>query len=205
MEFMELKFTASCLPGRPAGSWAQAGGQVGRACCVPLNRVDSGSGIPAPHPGMPRRTSTPPGGVLAFSELHVLFRLYAGQSGSILTKEGTSVVAGPSVIHCESTGRCCPGSPGRPPGCNLQPPGAQQFSGGAPSLCAFRGCGADQQDHSQPLERQPVSQRKSPGFQSCQWLAVSHESRLRSEFFTCPECEYKLLRKYFKEAFTREI
>lgn len=36
---MELKSTASCLPGRPAGSWAQAGGQVGRACCVPLNLV----------------------------------------------------------------------------------------------------------------------------------------------------------------------
>lgn len=204
---MELKSTASCLPGRPAGSWARAGGQVGRACYVPLNLVlltEWTLGLASRHPTQacsagqvhPQggvRISTPPGGVLSFSELHVLFRLYAGQSGSILTKEGTSVVAGPSVIHCESTGRCCPGSPGRPPGCNLQPPGAQQFSGGAPSLRAFHGRGADQQDHSQPLERQPVSQRKSPGFQSCQWLAVSHESRLRSEFFTCPECECKLL------------
>lgn len=58
MEFMELKSTASCLPGGP-------GGRAGRACLLraskprSAHRVDPGSGIPAPHPGMLRRTSTP--------------------------------------------------------------------------------------------------------------------------------------------------
>lgn len=85
-------------------TWAQAGGR--RVCLLRpseppslchqgTDQVDSGQVSESKHPiqpcspgrGHPRRR------FLTFSELHVLFCSYTGQSGSILTREGASVAS----------------------------------------------------------------------------------------------------------------